>query len=237
MEGGAERQRGRRGGAGEREPRGERGDGVSDATPRGRPGETVRRGTGGAGVLRFFFRRRCSVDVSPGRASRETSARVARRRDSRRAGRAESSSHRQIFTKRRAASGVGGDAGSDRRARPDRRAARRERRQRERARRETHVSRANPGAQTSARMACDAGRFDHERKRTKTNFSPAHRLKNFPLMNNRPSDARAALMRVHPTCSCQSPRLFVTTHTNALRAFSPSSLRPPLHLPHGRDGD
>ena len=41
-------------------------------------------------------------------------ARVARRRDSRRAGRAESSSHRQIFTKRRAASGVGGDAGSDR---------------------------------------------------------------------------------------------------------------------------
>ena len=45
-------------------------------------------------------------------------------------------------------------------------------------------------------------------------------------------------MRVHPTCSCQSPRLFNTTHTNnALRAFSPSSLRPPLHLLHGRDGD
>ena len=49
---------------------------------------------------------------------------------------------------------------------------------------------SEPGAQTSARVACDAGRFDPRGcKRRQTSHAPAHRLKNFPL-SNRPSDAR-----------------------------------------------
>ena len=139
-----QRRRGRGGDTPEGERQGKRRDDVSRATPhRGRPGEAVRRRSGGARALRLFCgrqERRILVKLVS-RASRELPARDARRRDPNHAGRAETS-RRQIFPEpiiRRATSGDGGDAGSDRDARPGARAARGDRLGRERGSRTRHV--------------------------------------------------------------------------------------------------